>query len=135
MVSTTAPAEQRLIPIQQRVVAKKGASPSSILAAGTNFAKSRQNAYGAPKTEVVVMREPKEQLPDSLVQPAEQPQLAVEVPEADAGDTTPRMPSGPSLSALTPSSMEFTLASPATVAAAGKWDGVVVSLMTCPCTF
>lgn len=77
---------------------KKGPSASSILAAGLKFAKSRQSTYGAPSIEGSQTRESTELVPA----PREAPEL-------------------------TPSSIKFTLTSPASVAAAAIAAGRIAS--------
>ena len=101
---------------------KKGPCPRSILAAGLKFAKSRQYAYGAPKIEAPPAEESKDPPPTPLELPNEplsfSSKLAIQTPATDTRKDSPHAASGQSLSSLTPSSMEFTLASPASIAAA-----------------
>ena len=91
---------------------KKGPSGDSIRAAGFKFAKSRQTAYSTPKSGASIAHEQKE--------PPPAPNEAIEPPDqTKATDMElPGVSSGQLRSDLTPSSMEFTLASPAAVAAA-----------------
>ena len=91
---------------------KEGPSGDSILAAGLKFAKTRQTAYGTPKTGASIAQEQREPPPAT--------NKAIESPDqTKATDMElPGVSSGQLRSDLTPSSMEFTLASPAAVAAA-----------------
>lgn len=116
---THAPASSSSSPTKAATPIKKGASANSILAAGLNFAKSRQNAYGAPKAAAapVKMRQP-----PPLQRPLEPTVVSTKVitenNETDTANNFPLVPSDQSHSDLTPSSMVFALASPATIAAA-----------------
>lgn len=106
-------------PTKTAAPTKKGASADSILAAGLKFAKSRQNAYGAPKVAAVPV---KMRQPPPLQRPLEPAAVSTKVTtETNGTDTAsilPVVPSDQARSDLTPSSMVFALASPATIAAA-----------------
>jgi len=106
-------------PTKAAAPTKRGPSANSILAAGLQFAKSRQNAYGAPKAPAapVKMRQP-----PPLQRPVEPAaactKVTTETNGTDTANNLPLVPSDQSRSDLTPSSMVFALASPATIAAA-----------------
>ena len=106
-------------PTKAAAPTKKGASADSILAAGLKFAKSRQNAYGAPKiaSAPVKMRQaPPLQKP---VEPAiASVNVTTEDNEINTANKVPLVPSDQSRSDLTPSSTVFAFALPATIAAA-----------------
>jgi len=106
-------------PTKAAAPTKKGASANSILAAGLKFAKSRQNAYGAPKAAAapVKMRQPPP-LQRPIEPAAASTKVTTEMNGTDTAKTLDVVPSDQSRSDLTPSSMVFALASPATIAAA-----------------